>query len=164
MTLIRPRAACTTSEMTRSCSSCERVGDSPVVPTGQRHCVPAATCISTCSRSSFTSTCPPRNGVTIATESPANAEPLRDIDKPARRIEITSNTVKQFAIIGMACSNRQPAEDLRGVPMRYCLPLLLATLPLLAWAQDKPAEFQPLFDGKSLKGWVVKGDAFKGSP
>lgn len=52
--------------------------------------------------------------------------------------------------------------------MRYCLPLLLAALPLLlplqGMAQDKAAEFQPLFDGKSLKGWVVKSEAAKGAP
>ena len=36
MTLARPAAASITSAMTRSCSSCDRVGDSPVVPTGLR--------------------------------------------------------------------------------------------------------------------------------
>jgi len=40
----------------------------------------------------------------------------------------------------------------------------LALLPLVAAAQDKPAEFQLLFDGKSLEGWVVKGDADKPAP
>ena len=41
MTLIRPAAASTTAAITRSCSACESVGDSPVVPTGQRQVVPA---------------------------------------------------------------------------------------------------------------------------
>ena len=40
MTLIRPAAASTTAAITRSCSGCESVGHSPVVPTGQTHVVP----------------------------------------------------------------------------------------------------------------------------
>jgi hypothetical protein len=47
MTLIRPAAYWTTSEITRSCSSWDSVGDSPVVPTGQMQVVPAATWKST---------------------------------------------------------------------------------------------------------------------
>ena len=43
MTLIRPAAASMTAEITRSCSGCESVGDSPVVPTGHTLVVPAAT-------------------------------------------------------------------------------------------------------------------------
>src|SRR5262245_44536489 len=65
----------------------------------------------------------------------------------------------------MARSNRQPADDLlQEFTMRYCLPLLFAALPLLASAHDKPAGFQPLFDGQSLSGWVVKGEAGKEAP
>ena len=37
-------------------------------------------------------------------------------------------------------------------------------LPLCAIAQDKPGEFQPLFDGKSLTGWVVKGEPGNAAP
>ena len=48
--------------------------------------------------------------------------------------------------------------------MRYFLPLVFAALPLLAPAQDKPAKFEPLFDGKSLNGWVVKGEPGKDPP
>ena len=39
-TLIRPAAFSTTAAMTRSCSSWSKVGDSPVVPTGDRQSVP----------------------------------------------------------------------------------------------------------------------------
>ena len=58
MTLIRPEAACTTSEITRSCSSWLNVGDSPVVPTGHRQFVPLLTWNSTCFLSSSLSIFP----------------------------------------------------------------------------------------------------------
>ena len=48
--------------------------------------------------------------------------------------------------------------------MRLFPLLAIALLPFAARAQDRPAEFQPLFDGKSLTGWVVKGDAGKPAP
>jgi Domain of Unknown Function (DUF1080) len=48
--------------------------------------------------------------------------------------------------------------------MRCCLLVLVVAVAPLASAQDKPAEFQPLFDGKSLDGWVVKGDPGKEPP
>ena len=44
------------------------------------------------------------------------------------------------------------------------LAALLVGLPLFAAAQDKPGEFQPLFDGKTLDGWVVKGEPGKEGP
>ena len=37
-------------------------------------------------------------------------------------------------------------------------------LPLCAIAQDKAGEFQPLFDGKSLAGWTVKGEPNQAAP
>jgi hypothetical protein len=42
ITSIRPAAASMLAAITRSCSSCDNVGDSPVVPTGQMQVVPAA--------------------------------------------------------------------------------------------------------------------------
>jgi Domain of Unknown Function (DUF1080) len=47
--------------------------------------------------------------------------------------------------------------------MRFFV-LLLGVMPLVAAAQDQPGEFRPLFDGTSLDGWVVKGDAGKEAP
>jgi hypothetical protein len=44
------------------------------------------------------------------------------------------------------------------------LAAMLVCCPLLAAAQDKLAEFQPLFDGKSLDGWVVKGEPGQEAP
>jgi hypothetical protein len=37
-------------------------------------------------------------------------------------------------------------------------------LPMAAAAQDTPAAFQPLWDGKSLAGWIVKGEPGKPAP
>ena len=51
ITLQRPATVCTASEITRSCSSCESVGDSPVVPTGTTQVTPAASWNSICCRS-----------------------------------------------------------------------------------------------------------------
>jgi len=76
ITWIRPEAASTTAAITRSCSSCESVGDSPVVPTGQTVGVPWAMCHSTSFRSAGSSTEPSRNGVIKATLQPANIEPF----------------------------------------------------------------------------------------
>ena len=67
-----PAAVSTTSAMTRSCSSCESVGDSPVVPTGLIVGVPAPMCHSTRASRAASSTAPSRNGVTRATVQPAN--------------------------------------------------------------------------------------------
>ena len=58
MTLARPAAASTTIAITRSCSSCESVGDSPVVPTGLKIGVPCAICHSTERRSAGFVDCP----------------------------------------------------------------------------------------------------------
>jgi hypothetical protein len=77
ITLIRPAACWQTMSITRLCSSCDSVGLSPVVPTGHRPCVPSATCQSTSFFSAASSTRPLRNGVTMATVSPANCSPLR---------------------------------------------------------------------------------------
>src|SRR6478609_231739 len=52
------------------CSSCDRVGLSPVVPTGTRPLVPSEICQSTMSRNAFSSTEPFLNGVTSAVKEP----------------------------------------------------------------------------------------------
>src|SRR5260221_13194595 len=75
-TLTRFAACSQTPAMTRSCSSWESVGLSPVVPTGLTQCVPISTCQSTNLRSAASSTAPSRKGVTSATVSPANCSPL----------------------------------------------------------------------------------------
>src|SRR5713226_9339865 len=62
--------------MTRSCSSWSSVGDSPVVPTGDRQSVPCCTCQSTSRFSSPKSITPSRKGVTRATVTPANCSPF----------------------------------------------------------------------------------------
>jgi hypothetical protein len=48
--------------------------------------------------------------------------------------------------------------------MRATVWVLILFLPLVAAAQDTPAAFQPLLDGKSLAGWVVKGEPGKAAP
>src|SRR5262245_6608813 len=52
------------------CSSCDRVGLSPVVPTGTRPLVPSPICQSTMSRKAFSSSEPFLNGVTSAVKEP----------------------------------------------------------------------------------------------
>ena len=84
MTLARPAADSTTRAMTRSCSSCVSVGDSPVVPTGLSMGVPSATCQSTSERSAASSTAPSRNGVTRATVQPANIRPFLAMPEPRK--------------------------------------------------------------------------------
>ena len=71
---VAPRS--TTVAIVRSCSGCESVGDSPVVPTGHRQVVPASIWNSTCCLRTSTSTCPSRNGVVMATDEPANCSHL----------------------------------------------------------------------------------------
>jgi hypothetical protein len=44
------------------------------------------------------------------------------------------------------------------------LALLLCLTPIVAAAQEEPGDFRPLFDGKSLAGWVVKGEPGKEAP
>src|SRR5688572_17980472 len=44
------------------------------------------------------------------------------------------------------------------------LAAVLISLPVLAAAQDNSDRFQPLFDGKTLDGWVVKGEPGKEPP
>ncbi len=44
------------------------------------------------------------------------------------------------------------------------LALLLCLTPIVAAAQEEPGDFRPLFDGKSLAGWVVKGVPGKEAP
>ena len=66
----RPSATSITSSTTRSCSSCESVGDSPVVPTGTRPWVPCSMCHSTSDCSAGSSIAPLRNGVISATMEP----------------------------------------------------------------------------------------------
>src|ERR1700759_2196402 len=55
---------------TLRCSSCDRVGLSPVVPTGTSPLVPSEICQSTRSRNAFSSTPPFLNGVTRAVNDP----------------------------------------------------------------------------------------------
>src|ERR1700744_3111963 len=57
---------------TLRCSSCDRVGLSPVVPTGTSPLVPSAICQSTRSRNAFSSTDPFLNVVTSAVNDPRN--------------------------------------------------------------------------------------------
>src|SRR5437867_13213492 len=52
------------------CSSCERVGLSPVVPTGTKPAVPSAICQSTRARKAFSSSAPLPKGVTNAVTEP----------------------------------------------------------------------------------------------
>src|SRR5262245_2083747 len=52
------------------CSSCDKVGLSPVVPTGTSPLVPSAICQSTISRKAFSSSTPFLNGVTSAVKEP----------------------------------------------------------------------------------------------
>src|SRR4029453_2863477 len=52
------------------CSSCDKVGLSPVVPTGTSPLVPSAICHSTMSRKAFSSSEPFLNGVTSAVKEP----------------------------------------------------------------------------------------------
>src|SRR5215510_9390684 len=65
-------AASMQSSTTRICSSCESVGDSPVVPTGTSASVPSLICQSTNSWKHFSSTPPLRNGVMSAVIEPWN--------------------------------------------------------------------------------------------
>ncbi len=69
------RTASTVISITRSCSSWERVVDSPVVPQGAIPSVPAAICSSISFRNASSSTFPFLNGVTIATIAPPNITP-----------------------------------------------------------------------------------------
>src|SRR5215467_1261911 len=55
---------------TFSCSSCDSVGLSPVVPTGTNPLVPSEICHSTMSRKAFSSSEPFLNGVTSAVKEP----------------------------------------------------------------------------------------------
>src|ERR1700759_3250990 len=57
---------------TLRCSSCDRVGLSPVVPTGTKPLVPSAICQSTRSRNAFSSREPFLNGVMSAVNDPRN--------------------------------------------------------------------------------------------
>ena len=66
----RPAAASITSSTTRSCSAWERVGNSPVVPTGTRPWVPCSMCHSTSAPSAASSIPPLRKGVIKATIEP----------------------------------------------------------------------------------------------
>jgi hypothetical protein len=68
----RPSAASTHSSTTRLCSSCDSVGDSPVVPTGTTPCEPSPICQSTKSWKAFSSTAPFLNGVMSAVIEPLN--------------------------------------------------------------------------------------------
>jgi hypothetical protein len=45
-----------------------------------------------------------------------------------------------------------------------CLALLVCLTPMMARAQDRTGDFRPLFDGKSLAGWVVKGEPGQAAP
>src|SRR5687768_16786652 len=66
----RPFACSMHHSTTFICSSCERVGLSPVVPTGTSPLVPSAICQSTSSRNAFSSREPFLNGVTNAVNEP----------------------------------------------------------------------------------------------
>src|SRR6478735_8730520 len=66
----RPSAWSMHHSTTCLCSSCDRVGLSPVVPTGTRPLVPSEICQSTMSRNAFSSTEPFLNGVTSAVKEP----------------------------------------------------------------------------------------------
>src|SRR5436190_7180549 len=68
----RRRACSVHHSTTRLCSSWDRVGLSPVVPTGTSPLVPSAICQSTRSRKAFSSTDPLLNGVTSAVNEPRN--------------------------------------------------------------------------------------------
>src|SRR4051812_1898026 len=70
MTGTLPAAWSTHHSTARLCSSCERVGLSPVVPTGTRPLVPSASCQSTRPRNAFSSSVSPLNGVTSAVKDP----------------------------------------------------------------------------------------------
>src|SRR5512139_1684312 len=75
MTGTRPSAARITRSITRSCSSNESVGASPVVPHGTMPSVPLRIWNSTSRRNAPESTFPSRNGVTVATIAPWNIRP-----------------------------------------------------------------------------------------
>jgi hypothetical protein len=47
--------------------------------------------------------------------------------------------------------------------MRFLVAAFLV-LPVLAAVAEPPGEFRPLFDGKSLDGWVVKGEPGQEAP
>jgi 3-keto-disaccharide hydrolase len=48
--------------------------------------------------------------------------------------------------------------------MRLLVTLLVIIAPSALQAQDSKSKFVPLFDGKSLDGWVVKGEPGKEAP
>src|SRR6185295_557382 len=72
MTGMRLLTTSTVSSITRWCSWCERVADSPVVPQGTIPLVPLAICHSMRSPKARSSTLPFRNGVTMAINAPVN--------------------------------------------------------------------------------------------
>src|SRR6185295_5737499 len=72
MTGTRLLTTSTVSSITRWCSWCERVADSPVVPQGTIPLVPLAICHSMRSPKARSSTLPFRNGVTMAINAPVN--------------------------------------------------------------------------------------------
>ena len=78
------------------CSSCESVGDSPVVPTGTRPCDPSRICQSTKARNASSSSEPLRMGVTSAGIEPLNM--------------VASNKVCARTIVA------PPGQGKRGVP------------------------------------------------
>src|SRR5690606_20456135 len=82
MTGTRPAATSMQTSMTRLCSSCDRVGVSPVVPTGTSPLVPSSICQFTNARKAFSSNAPSEsNGVTSAVIEPFSiSELLRKID------------------------------------------------------------------------------------
>src|SRR6516225_767535 len=98
-TLTRRRACSQTMAMTRSCSSCERVGLSPVVPTGLTQSVPISTCQSTSRRNAGSSMAPSRNGVTSATVSPLNCSPFVAMLLPVSPVDAGHVGQRQFETV-----------------------------------------------------------------
>ena len=70
MTGTRPLACSMHHSTTRLCSACDKVGLSPVVPTGTRPLVPSSICQSTRLRNAFSSREPLSKGVTSAVNEP----------------------------------------------------------------------------------------------
>src|SRR5258705_5469155 len=66
----RPFACSTHHSTTCPCTSCDKVGLSPVVPTGTKPSVPSAICQSTRPRKAFSSSAPLPKGVTSAVNEP----------------------------------------------------------------------------------------------
>src|SRR5688572_21158714 len=121
---MRPFATWTASSITRKCSSCDSVGDSPVVPTGTTPVTPPATCASINAAKAASSSWSFRNGVTSAVKVPANINSPRFLCMGGA-----------FGKGNLPSSGLAPSHDARFLTSMK-LPALLLTVTLATASAD----------------------------